>query len=185
MQWQQTRSLAALAYGMQISWSGRADADTEKPVHDQSPQFPKLLAEQQKKQQQPNRRASYGQWLTLPLLSLTEEEKEGLTLPPTGPDGEVLRVDYRLTVFHLGKVDTAAEMAKIKMGVVLYWTDSRMVGWTSPVLPPTLWGPELYLRNAIDGVSVEYEQFVVANPDEGRMKRVINYEATIITPMVC
>ena len=39
------------------------------------------------------------------------------------------------------------------------------------------------LRNAMGGVSVELEQFVVFNAEEGRLKRVINYEAMIITPM--
>ena len=69
------------------------------------------------------------------------------------------------------------------MGIVFYWNDRRMVGWRSPLLPDTLWGPELFLRNAMGGVSVEYEQFVVVDPEEGRMKRILNYEGLIITPM--
>ena len=45
-----------------------------------------------------------------------------------------------------------------------------------------LWGPELYFRNAMGGVGVEFEQFVVVDPAEGRMKRILNYEAQVITP---
>ena len=88
-----------------------------------------------------------------------------------------------MTVFHVGKVDTREQTSFVRMGIVMYWTDPRMVGWSSPILPPTLWGPELWLRNAMGGVSIEYEQFVVFDVDEGRMKRILNYEATIITPM--
>lgn len=177
-----THCMSAPVASMSFWHSEKSSAEaSELPEDAPALPLPALLASSQKVQQQ--RRASYGEWLRLPHLALTVEEREELTLPPKGPDGGVLQVDYRLTVFHLGRVDTASEMAKIKMGVVLYWTDPRMIGWTSPVLPPTLWGPELYLRNAIDGVSIEYEQFVVANPTEGRMKRIINYEATIIVPM--
>ena len=57
----------------------------------------------------------------------------------------MLEVDFRLTVFHVGKVDTREQSSLVRMGVVLYWTDPRMAGWDSPVLPPTLWGPELWL----------------------------------------
>ena len=111
------------------------------------------------------------------------DEQDALALPPTGPDGALLHVDFRITVFHIGKVDTREQTSLVRMGIVLYWTDPRMVGWSSPILPPTLWGPELWLRNAMGGVSVELEQFVVFNAEEGRLKRVLNYEATIITPM--
>jgi hypothetical protein len=114
--------------------------------------------------------------VALAIISLSDEQKEELTHPPLGLDGNPLVVNYRLTVFHLGRVDTREQTSSIKMGVVLYWTDPRMIGWTSPVLPPTLWGPELYLRNALGGVQIEYEQFVVTNVQEGRMKRIINCE---------
>lgn len=110
-------------------------------------------------------------------------EQDALSLPPAGPDGVLLLVDFRLTVFHIGKIDTREETASMRMGVVLYWTDPRMAGWSSPILPPTLWGPELVLRNAIGGVSIEYEQFAVVGMAEGRLKRVLNYEASVIMPM--
>ena len=120
---------------------------------------------------------------TLASLKLTSEQKEELTHPPRDADGGLITVNYRLTVFHLGCVDTREQTASIRMGVVLYWTDPRMIGWTSPILPPTLWGPELFLKNAIGGADLEYEQFVVTDKKEGRMKRIINYEATIMVPM--
>ena len=114
----------------------------------------------------------------------SEEQEENLTLPPLGEDGKLLEVDFRITVFHVGKVDTREQTALVRMGIVLYWTDPRMAGWSSPVLPSTLWGPELWLRNAMGGTNIEYEQFVVVDVAEGRMKRILNYEAEIIVPMV-
>lgn len=117
------------------------------------------------------------------LLKLTDGQLNELSHPPQGVDGEPITVNYRVTVFHVGVVDTRDQSACIKMGIVLYWTDPRMVGWTSPLLPPTLWGPELYLKNAIGGVQIEYEQFVVTDVTEGRMKRICNYEATVMVPM--
>ena len=113
-------------------------------------------------------------------LRLTEEQREELTLPPPG---EPFEVSYRMTCFHLGEVDTLRQTASVKMGIVLYWTDPRMVGWSSPILPPTLWGPEMVLRNAIGSVQTEYEQFVVADSGEGRMKRIINYDAIVVMTM--
>ena len=38
--------------------------------------------------------------------SLMADEQDALALPPTGPDGALLHVDFRITVFHIGKVDT-------------------------------------------------------------------------------
>ena len=111
----------------------------------------------------------------------TEDELEDLVLPPpaVGP----IEVNYRLILFDIGKVETREQMATIRLGIALYWTDARMVGYEHPILPPTLWGPELLLRNAMGGVSMDYEQFVVLDSADGSMKRIINYEATVNMPM--
>ena len=63
--------------------------------------------------------------------------------------------------------------------MIFYWTDPRMAGYTSPILPGTLWGPELFFGNCVGGVHCNYEQFVVSGPEEGRLKRIINYECTV------
>ena len=116
--------------------------------------------------------------------AMSEAELDALSLPPASEAGEKgIEVNFRITVLHIGRVDTREQTAQIRMGVVLYWTDPRMVGWTSPILPPTIWGPELWLKNQTDGVSVEYEQFVVTDPSQGRMKRILNFESLIIMPM--
>ena len=107
------------------------------------------------------------------------QEMEALSLPPPTADGGLLEVDFRMTVFHIGEVNTREQNAKIKIGMIFYWTDPRMAGYTSPILPGTLWGPELFFGNCVGGVHCNYEQFVVSGPDEGRLKRIINYECTV------
>ena len=109
----------------------------------------------------------------------SSQEMEALSLPPPTADGKLLEVDFRMTVFHIGEVNTREQNAKIKIGMIFYWTDPRMAGYTSPILPGTLWGPELFFGNCVGGVHCNYEQFVVSGPDEGRLKRIINYECTV------
>ena len=107
------------------------------------------------------------------------QEMEALSLSPPTADGGLLEVDFRMTVFHIGEVNTREQNAKIKIGMIFYWTDPRMAGYASPILPGTLWGPELFFGNCVGGVHCNYEQFVVSGPDEGRLKRIINYECTV------
>ena len=107
------------------------------------------------------------------------QEMEALSLPPPTADGGLLEVDFRMTVFHIGEVNTREQNAKIKIGMIFYWTDPRMAGYASPILPGTLWGPELFFGNCVGGVHCNYEQFVVSGPNEGRLKRIINYECTV------
>ena len=100
------------------------------------------------------------------------------TSPPATSDGSAPIINFRVTVFNVGAVDTKSETAKIKIGVVMHWTDPRISGWTDFLLPNSLWGPEVYLFNGIDCVP-EYEQFVLFRADDGRLKRIINYASTI------
>lgn len=52
-----------------------------------------------------------------------------LMQPPKGANGSPLMVDMRIAVFRIQKLDTAALTAEVKLAVVWYWTDVRMVGW--------------------------------------------------------
>ena len=74
-------------------------------------------------------------------------EPDELSLPPpTGAPNEPVPVCFRLTVFRVYEISTRHLSANVRIGVVFYWTDPRMKGFTSPLLPPTLWGPELYFK---------------------------------------
>ena len=46
----------------------------------------------------------------------SSQELEALSLPPPTADGELLEVDFRMTVFHIGEVNTREQNAKIKIG---------------------------------------------------------------------
>ena len=46
----------------------------------------------------------------------SSQEMEALSLPPPTADGELLEVDFRMTVFHIGEVNTREQNAKIKIG---------------------------------------------------------------------
>ena len=48
----------------------------------------------------------------------SSQEMEALSLPPPTADGELLEVDFRMTVFHIGEVNTREQNAKIKIGLV-------------------------------------------------------------------
>lgn len=106
-----------------------------------------------------------------------------LSEPPTDDKGREVFVDFRLTVFNVSNVDTRAQTAAIKVGCVFYWTDRRMIGHRSSIIPPTLWGPTLYLLNAVGGVREELEQFAVLDAAEGRLKRIVNYDTVVNVPM--
>ena len=109
---------------------------------------------------------------------------DDLTWPPPPASGEPLvLVDFRFTVAHVSHVDTRDLTARIKFGVILHWTDPRMVDFYGACLPETLWGPDLHLRNTTGAVDKYYENFSFLDVAEGRLKRIINFEATITVPM--
>ena len=107
-------------------------------------------------------------------------ELEALSLPPPTADDGLLEVDFRMTVFHIGEVNTREQNAKIKIGMIFYWTDPRMAGYASPILPGTLWGPELFFGNCVGGVHCNYEQFVVYDALEATLVWTAHHELLVI-----
>ena len=115
---------------------------------------------------------------------VTTDRHASLARPPPPPPGEdILQVDFRLTVFAISDVNTRDLTACVRFGIVLYWTDPRLVGFDEPLLPGDLWGPDVYLRNARGGVRKDCEQFAIVDTEEGRLKRILNFESTIMMPM--
>ena len=59
---------------------------------------------------------------------------EGLPLrldcPPPASDGSPIDVDVRFTTRRLSSINTTHSTADVRIGVVLYWTDPRLVGCT-------------------------------------------------------
>ena len=58
-------------------------------------------------------------------------------------EGNPIVVNFRLILFNVSNVDTRDLIAQVHLGVVFYWTDRRLAGWSLPVLPPMLWGPDI------------------------------------------
>lgn len=112
------------------------------------------------------------------------EDDEWSTPPPTNEEGPV-PVHFRLTCFRVSDVSTVDMSCFMKIGVVFYWHDPRLIGWEKFLLPPKLWGPELYLlnHNGSHEDIMEYEQFSLVDSKCGRLKRIVNYAAVVKTPM--
>ena len=109
-----------------------------------------------------------------------------LMQPPKGANGSPLMVDMRIAVFRIQKLDTAALTAEVKLAVVWYWTDVRMVGWLGRYYAPTpasLWGPDMFVVNRGQSWSFEQTQFDLEDSCTGRMKRAILYSGTVINHM--
>ena len=104
---------------------------------------------------------------------------------PKGENGEPIWIDFRFNLNKASDVDTVAGTAFIKLDVVLYWTDPRMIGWPEDHadLPPKLWGPTMELVNALGDMQNESLVFSVVDAKTGRMKRAFGFTGVIENPM--
>merc|ERR1711985_164227 len=80
-------------------------------------------------------------------------------------------------------VDTANSTAYVSVGIAYYWTDSRLKGWQDAPLPANLWGPRVWLFNALKDFDYIYQDFDLADPSTGRMKRYCRYMGSIDNQM--
>lgn len=66
--------------------------------------------------------------------------------------GSLPMVDLRFCLLKVSSVDTVAGTAFVKIQTISYWTDPRLIGWSEDrMLPPALWGPRMWLHNALAG----------------------------------
>lgn len=115
--------------------------------------------------------------------SIPIDDPEYYVSPPICSEtGVIPTINFRLMVHRISDIDTKNLTAGVKIGIVMYWTDVRLKGWKRFLLPGNLWGPELYLMNAVTS-EPEYEQFVLFSAEEGRLKRIINYDSVVQAPM--
>jgi len=109
--------------------------------------------------------------------------EEDYSLPPPTDNSLPIPVAFRVTLLNIAEVKTKEQTGVLRCGFVFYWNDRRLAGWTSASLPASLWGPEMNLQHTRGPVAVEYEQFALIHAPTGRLKRIINYEATVGCPM--
>mmetsp|Transcript_68784 Transcript_68784/g.201446 ORF Transcript_68784/g.201446 Transcript_68784/m.201446 type:complete len:371 (+) Transcript_68784:56-1168(+) len=105
-------------------------------------------------------------------MSVTDSE--AWRNPPPGP----IDVAVRFNLNKLTDVDTVRSKAWVSIGIMFYWTDSRLEGWTGN-LPPTLWGPACWLFNALTDLVEVTQDFDLDDASTGRMKRYCRYMGTI------
>ena len=102
--------------------------------------------------------------------------------PPQDSTGEPIWVDMRVNIDRLSHIDTVQQCLTIKVALVMYWDDERLIGWDNAALPPMLWGPWPGLTNELN-VTTEQAAFVVTDPSKGRLKRVIIFSGQVSNPM--
>ena len=102
--------------------------------------------------------------------------------PPQDSTGEPIWVDMRVNIDRLSHIDTVQSCLTIKVALVMYWNDERLIGWDNAALPPMLWGPWPGLTNELN-VTTEQAAFVVTDPSKGRLKRVIIFSGQVSNPM--
>ena len=133
----------------------------------------------EKQQRLPRRRATSvdfdddsNEWLNPPQVSTGDE----------AADAEPIWVDMRVNIDRLSGIDTVQLCLTIKVALVMYWNDERLIGWDNAALPPMLWGPWPGLTNELN-VTTEQAAFVVTDPSKGRLKRVIIFSGQVSNPM--
>jgi hypothetical protein len=104
--------------------------------------------------------------------------------PPAAKGGSLPMVDLRFCLLKVSSVDTVAGTAFVKIQTISYWTDPRLIGWSEDrMLPPALWGPRMWLHNALGDMQAEDDEFALIDPTGGRVKRVRIFAGTVDNPM--
>jgi hypothetical protein len=100
--------------------------------------------------------------------------------PPGNSSSSPFFVDFRLNWKQLADIDTQKSTADVKIGVLMHWTDDRLMGWPSDrLLPPTLWGPYLYIDNESQGMDVVETEFMLIDSSTGRLKRAFIFTGKV------
>jgi hypothetical protein len=129
--------------------------------------------------------ASVSMSATPPEQQHATDDDEYWILPPPGEDGAPVWVELSFVLNRVSAVDTVTGTAFFKVYVVFHWTDPRLVGWPAgKPLPPQLWGPRLFLVNALgDLEEVDGAGFTLVDASTGRLKRGRNYSGSVDNPM--
>ena len=88
-------------------------------------------------------------------------------------------MDIRFCVQRVANVDTVNESASAHIFVMLYWSDTRLVGWKEGMaLPLKLWTPRLDWENSLEKKEDVFMQPILTNTGEpSEPEGVIRVEA--------
>ena len=108
------------------------------------------------------------QWMQPPLLKL---------------ESSLIEVRIRFAVKVIQRISTVDGTALIRLGIVLYWKDSRLIGWPlNEALPPHLWCPKILIMNKEVGFQTSPDGLHLMDTSNGLLKRGYNYDGNISNP---
>ena len=102
--------------------------------------------------------------------------------PPPYPQGKPFTINFRNSLEQLANVDTVNGTCHVKIALMFYWTDTRMIGWEGK-LPANLWGPYFDCYQKSPDCEIYSRAFAIVDAAVGRMKRTICIEGIIFNPM--
>jgi hypothetical protein len=97
--------------------------------------------------------------------------------PPPGDAPFIVNV--RIAVKSIKRVSTLQQNFFVRLGVVFYWTDSRLVDWADDELPLKLWCPKLLCSNREDSFVVAPDGLHLLDAAAGRLKRGYNMDGYV------
>ena len=100
------------------------------------------------------------------------------------PPGDVpFIVNVRIAVKAIKHVSTLNQNFFVRLGIVFYWTDARLVGWLDDDLPSKLWCPKLLCVNREDNFVVAPDCLHLLDAATGRLKRGYNMDGFVSNPL--
>ena len=104
--------------------------------------------------------------------------------PRRADSTDPIDVRIRFTTRQISHINTVECSAYVKVGVVFYWNDARLIGYKPwQTVPEKLWGPDILLCNDAGEAEIEQEEFFVCDGDTGRIKRGLVFKATVQNAM--
>jgi len=110
-----------------------------------------------------------------------KDDPTWIECPPKKPD-EIRFVDMRWGISMISNVDTVKGAADVTMNVVMYWTDTRLIGWAGD-LPLKLWTPRVTWENALEQTLDVFDTPALADPKTGRVKMFQRIGGVVSNPM--
>jgi len=109
------------------------------------------------------------------------DDPSWIEVPPKQPD-ETRFVDMRWNIAMVSNVDTVKGAADVTLDIVMYWTDSRLVGWGGD-LPLKLWTPRVTWENPLQVHHSSFDSPALSNAKTGRLKMMQHIGGVVSNPM--
>lgn len=99
-------------------------------------------------------------------------------------EGEPFIVNMRVAIKNISRVSTVDGTAFVRMGIVYYWNDHRLIDWPEDEeIPSNLWCPKLICVNREDNFQTAPDGLHLVDASTGRLKRGYNIDGYITNPL--